>query len=407
MIYFDNPGIIPEEGFTTMGINVKLNDSPIGHFGTGLKIAIASILRLGGSIYILAGENCYEFDIIKKTVRDKEFDFVAMKTNEGEMVPLGYTTELGKNWEPWMVMRELESNCRDEGGKSGKGAGPAHSPDRTKIVVVCPVVERAYENIEQYFITGFPIAGNAHIEFYRGASSSYFLRGIKVGSFTGDFPVTVNLLNNHSNRLTEDRTLSSYVAMNDLGAHLPEIADKAFLRELFQDDNIGPNTLFDSIDFDQMFNSPSNEWREVLKEVHQRSPMRLSINLVMSLIKDGVLEGGARWKKLKMTETDKKMIEKAKEYVVNLGYDADDVMPLEIYKTELGEDTVAIYDVVTDGIYISPAAFDLGQKYVCTTLHEEFLHKRYRLHDCSRNLQNHLFDRLATIMERHYYNGPL
>src|SRR5690606_21178629 len=123
-----------------LGINVKDGDNPIGHFGTGLKIAIASILRMGGAITIYRGMDRYEFDTIGVVVRGKGFDLVGLSINGAEQTELGFTTELGKNWEPWMVMRELESNCRDEAGESVLG----HSvpmQDMTTIHVTCDAVE--------------------------------------------------------------------------------------------------------------------------------------------------------------------------------------------------------------------------------------------------------------------------
>jgi len=47
MIILKNKGEIEIETITTMGVNVKECDSPIGFFGTGLKFAIATFLREG------------------------------------------------------------------------------------------------------------------------------------------------------------------------------------------------------------------------------------------------------------------------------------------------------------------------------------------------------------------------
>ena len=39
----------------TLGVSVKVGDSPIGYFGTGLKFALATILRKGGEIVLKRG----------------------------------------------------------------------------------------------------------------------------------------------------------------------------------------------------------------------------------------------------------------------------------------------------------------------------------------------------------------
>ena len=46
MITFHSPTILPIEAATTMGVSVKESDNAIGKFGTGLKYAIAGVLRL-------------------------------------------------------------------------------------------------------------------------------------------------------------------------------------------------------------------------------------------------------------------------------------------------------------------------------------------------------------------------
>ena len=57
MLSFYNAGIINEISITTFGINAKNDDSAIGYFGTGLKYAIAVLLRNGHEIKIKSGLN--------------------------------------------------------------------------------------------------------------------------------------------------------------------------------------------------------------------------------------------------------------------------------------------------------------------------------------------------------------
>ena len=55
-IIFENPGEIDPVAIITFGINVKESDHPIGFFGTGLKYALAILLREGQPITIQSGE---------------------------------------------------------------------------------------------------------------------------------------------------------------------------------------------------------------------------------------------------------------------------------------------------------------------------------------------------------------
>jgi len=45
MITFENDGEIDLRAISQFGINVKTGDSPIGFFGTGLKYALAVLMR--------------------------------------------------------------------------------------------------------------------------------------------------------------------------------------------------------------------------------------------------------------------------------------------------------------------------------------------------------------------------
>ena len=116
MIVFENPGEIDVASISTFGVSVKESDNPIGFFGTGLKYAIAILLRNNHKVTIHSGVDTHAFDTENVTVRGRSFDFVRLTTNEGQPERIGFTTEVGKTWEIWMAYRELFCNARDENG---------------------------------------------------------------------------------------------------------------------------------------------------------------------------------------------------------------------------------------------------------------------------------------------------
>ena len=69
MITFHSPTVLPIEAATTMGVSVKESDNAIGKFGTGLKYAIAGVLRLGGSIAMTIAGTRYEFTAVPTDIR--------------------------------------------------------------------------------------------------------------------------------------------------------------------------------------------------------------------------------------------------------------------------------------------------------------------------------------------------
>lgn len=221
MLRFINPSVLDHRSITTFGLNVKVGTNPIGTFGTGLKYAIATILRLGGTIYISTADDGgeiteYNFTTAEETVRDKIFHFVHMETHIAHggpdgtwSTPLGFTTELGKNWLPWMAYRELRSNNEDENGLifEGAGADTTLTPPCTIIVVNCPEVEAAHASASAFFLETEPLWTNADLEIHPAREDgAVFYRGIRVAKVSQKFSeFSYNLLNKVT--LTEDRTV--------------------------------------------------------------------------------------------------------------------------------------------------------------------------------------------------------
>jgi hypothetical protein len=50
-------------------------------------------------------------------------------------------------------------------------------------------------------------------------------------------------------------------------------------------------------------------------------------------------------------------------------------------------------------IYITQLAFDKGMKQVVATLLEEWIHLDFLVNDCTREMQNILFDKIVNMME--------
>ena len=114
IVKFGNETEIEPEVWSTFGVSVKNGSNPIGMFGTGLKYAIAVLLREGRHISITSAGREYAFDVVEKNIRDKAFNICRCNGKD-----LPFTTELGKTWELWQAYRELYSNCLDEGGELG------------------------------------------------------------------------------------------------------------------------------------------------------------------------------------------------------------------------------------------------------------------------------------------------
>jgi hypothetical protein len=213
MIIFENEGLMPLEAATTFGINVKLGQNPIGFFGTGLKYAIAVTLRLGGTFRLFLGTVEYEFYVKAEDFRGKEFGMIRMRKRNSPLKrwsyeKLAFTTELGKHWEPWMAVRELESNTRDEDGWStvqdNVEFGFVGYKDHTRIVIECEEMENAYNEQVIFMPDNMElICENEYVQIFNQPAEHIFFRGLRVTDCKPTM-FTYNLTGGVT--LTEDRT---------------------------------------------------------------------------------------------------------------------------------------------------------------------------------------------------------
>lgn len=209
-VVFENPGEIDLRAITTMGVNVKDGEA-IGQFGTGLKYAIAGVLRLGGAVGLAVGGQKILFGTDKWSIRGKDFSVVNMTSKEGSN-PIGFTTELGKHWEPWMLYRELLSNTLDEGGEVYETAElPREVLGKTIFFVQCQEISAIHAARNAFWISSerAPLWADETVEIYEGKSTSLFYRGIQAWNSPKEAPwgFTYNLLEEQS--LTEDRSFKS------------------------------------------------------------------------------------------------------------------------------------------------------------------------------------------------------
>lgn len=285
--------VIPIDAFTTFGINAKPNSgNPIGYFGTGLKYAVAVILRQGGTIRVLVDGTEYEFYTTDADFRGKHFKKIRMK-KRGDILgrwryePLPFTTELGKNWDLWHAYRELESNTRDEGGSSleCEPATLSESKGKTIIEVNCAGFQDVVNIENDVFLdnAGKKVFENRHFTMYDTPSKYLYYRGVRVydmryqARYTYDFKQgCVDLSEDRSARNTF--MLFWYIS----GALLREITDKVVLQKALNKSKDDSKLHFEGHDlsFSATEYGVSNEFREVAKRLSMKGFATESVSTV-------------------------------------------------------------------------------------------------------------------------------
>ncbi len=131
-LMIQNAGVAPTEAFTLLGMSMTEGcgvRGAIGQFGSGNKLAINLLLRLGIKVYIYCGLTRLEFFTVAETISDgisqKEVHHVKCKFGgtSSKTIDCGWTLAWGqKDWKSTnMALREFVSNAIDRTIRAGEG----------------------------------------------------------------------------------------------------------------------------------------------------------------------------------------------------------------------------------------------------------------------------------------------
>lgn len=389
-IYFANAAAIDLAAIEIMGVSVKEGASPIGYFGTGLKFAIATILREGGQVKLWRQGQEYNFVLGLEVIRGKNFDRVFMKTPSGDLRPLGFTSALGRNWLRWKAFRELESNCRDEGGVSG----PTR-PDLAEFGTVFEIegLDDCWVTREEIFLASEPLLKSIAVEIHplgKDPKAVYY-RGVLAGTLSEPGAYTYNVLENAT--LTEDRTIESmWWAGVNIALLLAQKAPKSMLAKTL----LRGKGSFEGASLHTWPETYSDEFSHFIRE-H---------------LGEESLNGGAKSRWLTVGDNEEGQYVKL-PWTAERIHQTVAALTLTTRMSD-GNARLSFEDInLVSGlgpnvyglakrkkIYISPRTYDMGTRFLASTIYEEWLHVNEGLGDESRSMQNWLFERLATMAER-------
>ena len=285
MIIFKNPGLIDTVAMVTSGVSAKERDNPIGIFGTGLKYAIAILLRNDCTIDIWRGNKRYAFTLVEKTIRKRKFNIVCMN---GKF--FGFTDRLGLNWEPWMAFRELYCNAKDEGGISmcidpGQLADPMYGPSTKATTIVCTgrVIENAYMHRHETILMTAPLFSLKNVDVHQGESEYLFYRGIRVHKLPQKSMYTYNLTG--AQFLTEDRTLLyPYVIGGTIARSIVGATQIQFLDDVLRDEHSTRDRFEKHLPYSSVVDEkPSPQFMEVCEGLRDRKQL---VSTALKLFKD-------------------------------------------------------------------------------------------------------------------------
>ena len=382
MIVFKNEGEIDERAIKVQGCSVKKEDA-IGFFGTGLKYAIAVLLREGIGLKIYSGLKEIVFEKKPVNISGKNFDIVTMNGDE-----LGFTTELGKNWELWQAMREIYCNCTDEGGEIFKAESVKPQKGFTTISVDGPEFEALYDNIGLYILQGKPDIETDNGDIRLAHTHSVFYKNVRVIDGLSCM-FTYNIKNKID--LTEDRTAKyNFQISREVSKIISKIKDKSILERIL----CAPKRTLESELCYDVYDEPTQEFIEVCSYLAENQNQDANKNAIDYAKRHSAIND--ELKEYEPTQLEKKMIERAMELLLIAGYKVNKY-PVKYVET-LGESIFA--QAKNNEVLISKVCFTKGTKFVAHALLEETMHLDTGFHDETRQLQTHLFDNILTLVER-------
>lgn len=391
-ILFQNPGEIAPLSIASFGVSVKEGENPIGFFGTGLKYAIAVLLRTGHCVTVMAGLRVIQFSAVEIEVRGKPFQFVHMSTDGAPPVSLGFTTELGKKWEVWMAYREISCNCKDEGGTEGEiDYCPDPEAGITKFIVSGAEFASAFSNRHIYILQDKPSFRVGDVEVRRRPGNPFYYRGVRVHSFGRPTLFTYNALGLMD--LTEDRTLKyQHYADGEVRRTVLHAEDEDFIRQCITADD---GYLEGAMDYHGWGIAPSETFLRVVGECMDER--MLKVNATAARLWRETTKQKFDPPEIGLTKVQLKSLDKALDFCAAIGFPIRGAYPIKVVES-LGEGALGLAQDET--IFIAERVFHLGgTKQLASTLIEEYVHLRHGWQDLTRELQNFLFEKLVSLGE--------
>ena len=380
MTFFVNEGEIHPDTWQVFGMSAKETDSPIGMFGTGLKYAIAVLLREGRKVTIYSGLKKYIFRIKEENFRGETISHVYCGKKK-----MPFTTNLGKNWHVWMAYREIASNCFDEKGEILNSPSAALVPTEGKTGIEVDFSDIRHEDI--FLDMSRPkVLVNGTTTAFVGKSPYIYHNGVRAYDLERPSIFTYNVCNQ---MLSEDRNLANMWSVKQALANaLVTCTDSRFFRDILFPEK---GSLESGFQYGALCLKPSKEF---LEYVHlHRGEKSENYDIF------GALRGHLpkeEYAEFSSSEALLKSFNEAKQFCKDIGFDQIDFFPIK-FKSGLPPGVLAAACLDKQEIYLTERLLHQGVDQIAATLIEEYIHLAEGYNDCTYDMQTYLFDMIITM----------
>jgi hypothetical protein len=432
-LHIYNDGLIDVKAFELIGASTKRNDdSKIGFFGSGLKYSIAALLRNQIEFKVYSGGQEYKFTTNRSEFRNEVFDVISINDK-----PTSFTTQMGPDWEPWFIVREIYCNALDEtnGGCVITDELPEIDPFKTQfIITVNSAIEDVVKNWNNYFsdsrndllyynnLGKIYEASIDHTLVYRKGIRAYYAERTENSYYKSLFHYDFEHLSINESRVAKNE----YQMQNLIGRILGSCSAESVIRKLVNSFKYNDSYELHCVD---QFDNFSETWLTVIderilvprefagfyqEEIEQKPDAYLLMpsTLIRSLsnyfgkkIKsiteedDNSSSSRGAFKKI---EPNNKMQFLLKECVKSL----EEMEYAVNYPIEIGrftnESTLARANQRHKKIQLSEKLFDLGKRQIAAAIIEECEHLNTNFNDCTRQFQNHWINLYISEKEQRF-----
>jgi hypothetical protein len=392
-VLFANQGLLDIRALTTFGVSVKENENSIGEFGTGFDYALATCLRYGQDVRVQAGDSIYKFSTKSELIRGEFFDVIYISANNKKPKPLNITTRTGKNWTLYDAYRELYSNCMDEGGEV------IIRDNMSKSYPICVMVkgqefEEVHANRHKIILNKAGkklLYEDSVLSIYEGSSTQLFYRGIAAKQT--NFPTLFTYNIKQRMDLTEDRTLASewdarYLIANSI---ISSNNDNIIIPAIIEG-----KTFESELEYRYIGVKPTEIFKGAVRKIRETATARIS-DSALSLFYANTSEISDVFHIVTLTEEQKQYFNRAKEILSNAGLipniDKYEVIFVEKLSSQSGE-------AFKGKIIINQEVCSANIQELISTILEEYIHIEDNVQDCTRKMQNRLFEIISQLVMR-------